>query len=86
MILYVSVVHARRNRSLTKEEVDAFWKQRRRRSSSSSEEDGGDLASPLASPAARVRLFSSPRSFCAYACIVVVAALLASFDHHHVQR
>ncbi|CAL4936840.1 unnamed protein product [Urochloa decumbens] len=38
-------VHARRNRSLTKEEVEAFWKQRRR------SEDGGELTSPLASPA-----------------------------------
>ncbi|KAJ1254011.1 hypothetical protein BS78_01G025300 [Paspalum vaginatum] len=38
-------IHARRNRSLTREEVEAFWKQRRR------SEDGGELASPLASPA-----------------------------------
>ncbi|CAN6291261.1 unnamed protein product [Urochloa humidicola] len=36
-------VNARRNRSLTKEEVEAFWKQRRR------SEDGGELTSPLAS-------------------------------------
>ncbi|WVZ61113.1 hypothetical protein U9M48_011035 [Paspalum notatum var. saurae] len=39
-------IHARRNRSLTREEVEAFWKQRRR-----SSEDGGELPSPLASPA-----------------------------------
>ncbi|KAF8708648.1 hypothetical protein HU200_030028 [Digitaria exilis] len=38
--------HARRNRSLTKEEVEAFWKQRRR-----PEDAGGELTSPLASPA-----------------------------------
>lgn len=39
------IAHARRNRSLTKEEVEAFWKQRR------NPEDGGELTSPLASPA-----------------------------------
>ncbi|RLN41453.1 uncharacterized protein C2845_PM01G24890 [Panicum miliaceum] len=41
------VVHAWRNRSLTKEEVEAFWKQRRR------SEDAGEqlITSPLASPA-----------------------------------
>ncbi|XP_066334465.1 uncharacterized protein [Miscanthus floridulus] len=43
-------VHARRNRSLTKEEVEAFWKQQRR--SRMSSQDGGELASPLASPPA----------------------------------
>ncbi|CAL4919900.1 unnamed protein product [Urochloa decumbens] len=49
-------VHARRNRSLTKEEVEAFWKQRRR------SEDGGELTSPLASPAAIGSLDKAARS------------------------
>lgn len=39
-----SIVRARRNRSLTMEEVDAFWKQRRK------PEDGGEAASPFGSP------------------------------------
>jgi hypothetical protein len=50
-------VHARRNRSLTKDEVEAFWKQRRR------SEDGGEqlITSPLASPATvRARVFQLP--------------------------
>lgn len=50
-------VHARRNRSLTKEEVEAFWKQRRR----SSENGGGELASPLASPATESPFGSSEK-------------------------
>ena len=38
------LVHARRNRSLTKEEVEAFWKQRRR--SEEAESPFGSLESP----------------------------------------
>ncbi|RLN17119.1 uncharacterized protein C2845_PM02G42690 [Panicum miliaceum] len=47
-------VHARRNRSLTKDEVEAFWKQRRR------SEDGGEhlITSPLASPATHLSPFA----------------------------
>ncbi|KAL6894381.1 hypothetical protein ACP4OV_008479 [Aristida adscensionis] len=39
-----SKVRARRNRSLTKEEVEAFWKQRRK-------PDAGEVTSPPGSPA-----------------------------------
>ncbi|TVU43867.1 hypothetical protein EJB05_03287 [Eragrostis curvula] len=49
-------VRARRNRSLTKEEVEAFWKQRRKT------EDGGEVASPGTSPFGSLEKARSPAS------------------------
>jgi len=76
-------VNARRNRSLTKEEVEAFWKQRRSRRSS--EEGGGELASPLSSPPATATVPTYSLNLSYHVCGLVVH-LHHTVAHHDASQ